>query len=152
MGDTFPRHITYLGISIVQSESQNKIFKFKIWNWIQCCECACCWSVQKVRRYEIVISWLRNEGKTTFVRCLSLPQMYFPLNFDSLMMTSDFHKFLRAQVPGSAGTYFQFLWQNITNWWAKFGRLPEGFGWAGDGLKLLKGSLRDAWRPGGVRP
>jgi hypothetical protein len=32
MRDTLPRHITYLGISIVQSESQNEIshFKFEI--------------------------------------------------------------------------------------------------------------------------
>ena len=63
-----------------------------------------------------------------------------------------FHEFLRAQAPGSTGIYFRLLWRNNTNWWARFGRLPEGIGWAGDGLKLLKGSLRDAWRPGGVRP
>ena len=30
-----------------------------------------------------LVSWLRNGVKTTFVRCISLLQTHFPLNFDS---------------------------------------------------------------------
>ena len=36
-----------------------------------------------------LVSWLRNGVKTTFLWGL-------PTNFDSAMMTSDFHEFLRA--------------------------------------------------------